>query len=231
VQLLARIRQLLMGAAVVVILLLAMPTLYSKLHYERSGGPPVSTSEFYAKIISGADSSKVSEDGTQMGRITQIVFWWDRHSASAQPKEFFLGHGVASTEITRLYSGDVGRRYYPLQVSNTTGVLLLWDVGVTGFLIAVMAITFASLHSLRLSERAEIPEFHRAALEAGAVILAMLLTALFYKHFGLRSAAVQFVLYLSVGQACYWSARLARAKRREHVQALRGIRLRPGAAA
>jgi len=110
-------------------------------------------------------------------------------------------------------------------------VLLLWDVGVTGFLIAVAAIAFASLHSLRLSGRKEIPEFHRAALEAGAVILAMLLTALFYKHFALRSAAVQFVLYLAVGQACYWSARLAGVERRHHVDALRGIRVRSGVAA
>lgn len=228
VQLLARIKQLMMGATVVAILAVAMPVLYSKLHYERSGLPPVGIAEFYQKIIDNTDAEKVNEGTGQMGRVTQIVFWWKEHSLLEQPKEFLIGHGIAATNVSRISVGTVAKAYFPLPVSNTAGVIMLWEVGIVGLGLCIAALGVLALQSLRLSGREDIPPFHRCALEAGAAILLMLVPALFYKHFPLKSPATQFVLFLAAGQACYWQARIAGLAPK-----LRGSRdwhrLRPGA--
>jgi hypothetical protein len=208
-QLLARIKLLLMGASVVTLLVFAMPFAYSNLHYERSGRSEMSFTDFYAKIIAGTDSEHVNAANNQMGRVTQLVFWWEQHSALERPKEFFLGHGIASTNLSRLGVGDVARKYFPLSVSNTTGGLMLWEVGLVGLGLSVLALAGSAVMSLRLSKDSRVPEFHRAALEGGAVVLAVLIPALFYKHFALKSGAVQFVLFFCVGQMCYWHARVA----------------------
>lgn len=210
-ELLVRIKQLMLGALVVAILAVAMPMLYSKLHYERSGKPAVGVAEFYQKIIENTDPEKFNEGSGQMGRVAQIVFWWNKHSLLEQPKEFLIGHGIAATNVARISMGTVARRYFPLPVSNTAGVIMLWEVGVVGLGLCVAALLVLALQALRLSARAELPLFHRCALEAGAAILLMLIPALFYKHFPLKSPATQFILFLAAGQVCFWQARLAQA--------------------
>ncbi len=230
VQLLARIKPLLMGLAVVAVLAVAMPVLYSKLHYERSGKPAVSVAEFYQKIVDSTDPEKVNEGTGQMGRVTQIVFWWNEQDLAARPKEFLIGHGVAATNVARINVGTVAKQYFPLPVGNTSGVLMLWEIGVVGVLLSIGALCWLAWQSLRLSARSELPAFHRAALDAGAAILLMLVPALFYKHFALKSPAVQFLLFMAAGQVCYWQARLALAARTGRAS-VPWFRLRPGALA
>jgi hypothetical protein len=227
-ELLARIKQLLMGALVVAILAMAMPLLYSKLHYERSGRPAVGVAEFYQKLIENTDPEKFNEGTGQMGRVAQIAFWWTKHSLLEQPKEFLIGHGIAATNVARIGMGTVARRYFPLPVSNTAGVIMLWEVGVVGLGLCVAALLVLALQALRLSARAELPLFHRCALEAGAAILLMLIPALFYKHFPLKSPATQFILFLAAGQVCFWQARLAQAMKKVRKPHPRH-RLRPAA--
>lgn len=209
-QFVARIKQLMMGAIMVGILALAMPILYSKLHYERIGRAPITLGEFYQRMIVQTETDTFNSKTGQMGRVGQIAFWWREHSLLEQPKEFLIGHGVGATNQARMSVGTVARQYFPLPVSNTGGVILLWEVGTVGLGLCVVALVLLALRSLRLSTRQELPIFHRGALEAGAAVLMMLIPALFYRDFALKSPAVQFVLFLAAGQVCYWQSRLAR---------------------
>lgn len=207
------IKQVLAGAMLVALLVLAMPSLYNKLHYERAGLPSVTFSEFYGRIVEHSDVAHFNKGTQQLGRVAQIVHWWDRHDLATDPKQFLLGHGMGTTNMARVYVGDVARRYFPVSVTNTAGVMLLWETGIVGLALAITAALATAVQSLRLSQRTEVPPFHRAALEAGAVILVVLIPALFYKHFALKSPGAQFVIFLAAGQAYYWHARLAQGLR------------------
>lgn len=209
-QVLRHIKQVMAGVLVVMLLILAMPTLYSKLHYERAGRPPMGTVEFYERIIANTTPDQLNEKTQQLGRVAQLAFWWNQHDLLREPKEFLIGHGIGTTNTARIYSGDLVKRYFPLSVTNTAGGILLWEVGVVGFVLAASGVLWAALRSFGLSRNENVPPFHRAALEAGAVILVVLLPALFYKHFALKSPGFQAVLFLTAGQVCYWMAQLAR---------------------
>lgn len=204
------IKQVLAGGVLIALLALAMPWFYNKLHYERSGQPTVSLEEFYGRIIEHSDTSHFNRGTQQLGRVAQVVHWWDRHDLSSDPKRFLLGHGMGTTNAARVYAGDLVRQYYPLSVTNTAGGILLWETGVVGMALVLAAVLSTALLSLRLSKQQDLPPFHRAALEAGAVILLILIPALFYKHFALKSHGAQFVIFFAAGQAFYWRAELAR---------------------
>lgn len=223
-QLLSRIKLLVAGAAVMAVTLVGVPVMYGKLHYERSGSAPETIDEFYAnRVFSKADAALgASATSGQMGRITQPVFWWQQHRLLEQPKEFLLGHGMGALTISRLYAGDVARRYLPISVSNTGTAHLLWEVGLVGLALLVSIIVWASLASFVLSGRAEIPHRDRVLLEASAVILLMLIPAMVYRDFIIKSPAIQFLFFLCVGQVCYWRARSSPAtplRRRDRVSA------------
>lgn len=91
---LKHIRQVVAGGLIVMLLLLAMPWLYSKLHYERAGQSAVTTTEFYARIVDNSDSEHFNKGTQQLGRVAQLAFWWDRNDLFADPKRFLLGHGM-----------------------------------------------------------------------------------------------------------------------------------------
>jgi hypothetical protein len=214
-QLLRHAKAVAAGIGVVVVLAAAMPVLYSKLHYERSGRAPVGVAEFYQKMLDNSDADHVNENIGTMGRVTQLVFWWNQHDLLEQPKEVLIGHGIASTNVAKLGAGAVARQYFPLEVSNTAGVIMLWEVGIVGLGLSMAVVAWLAVRSFRLSASTDVPISHRALLEAGGAVLLMLLPSLFYKHFPLKSPAVQFVIFLAAGQVCYWHAQLASSRVRK----------------
>lgn len=212
-QILLRVRLLAISALAIVVTLAGMPVLYSKLHYERAGRPPIGAAEFYGKFLGAADSDQFNRQTGEMGRVTQLVFWQHRHSLSDDPKSFLLGHGLGSTNYSRLSAGDVARKYFPLRVGTSSFALMLWEVGVLGVLVAIAGLGFAAIDSFRLSRNKWVPAVHRALLEAGGIILVLGLVTLVHKQQALKSAAVQFLLFLSVGQAIYWRRHAAQPAR------------------
>lgn len=212
-QFLRRISLMVAGLLVIVAVVAGMPVLYSKLHYERSGRPPVSAAEFYGQFLNSVEPNLINRQTGEMGRGTQIVFWADQHDIAREPKELLIGHGMASTNLSRIGVGDVARRYLPTTVGTNTGVLLLWEVGLIGLTVAILALLVGSRQSFVFARQDSIPVRHRAYLEAGAILLLLSVPMLFYKHLALKSAAVQFLLFLSAGQVLFWQARMLRAGR------------------
>jgi hypothetical protein len=203
-ELLSRIKILFVGLSVVVLIAVGMPPIYSKIHYQNTWEHhPEGIVDFYVFMFSRLDSKIISPQG-EMGRITQLAFWWKQTPFAEKPKEFLIGHGMGSTSFSRFGLGSVTKKYFPMLFATTSAAVLLWEVGIVGLLLAISGFLWAAVLSFRLSTISTIPVFYRTALDAGAVICIIAIPTLFYKNIALQSQAVQFLTLLVVGQICYW---------------------------
>lgn len=201
--LLRRPRELLIGTALIAGFMGVMPLAYNALHYEREGRRAMTTSEFVDSLVSQTDRYVVNRATGQMGRITQLDFWAQRNGRDVNFETLF-GHGIGSTKISRLYIGDVARRYYPLPLGNTSASIMLWEVGVLGLLFFVCLLLAGSRLAGRLADDPQIPAFHRAILQTSAIGLVLVVLTLPYKHYAIQLSSVQMLVVLMLGQAAYW---------------------------
>lgn len=209
--LLRRPRELIIGLTLIVGFMSIMPIAYNTLHYERQGRRAMTATEFVDSVIYQADPYLINRVSGQMGRIKQLDFWAEQN-ATGRPYEILFGYGIGSTKLSRLYIGDVARRYYPLPLGNTSASIMLWEVGVMGLLFFVAVLLAGSRLAARLATDMQIPAFHRAILETSAVGLVLVVMTLPYKHYAIQVSSIQLLIVLMLGQAAYWYARVGTAK-------------------
>ena len=69
--------------------------------------------------------------------------------------------------------GVVATRYTPLAINSTSAAGMLWDIGVLGLAVLYTVLIIAFFEALKLSNLTRVPPFHRAALEASAVVMGL----------------------------------------------------------
>lgn len=209
--LLRRPRELVVGITLIVGFMSVMPLAYNALHYERQGRRAMTASEFVDSLVSQTDRYVINRASGQMGRITQLDFWAEQNARDIS-FEFLFGHGIGSTKISRLYIGDVARRYYPLPLGNTSASIMLWEVGLLGLAFFVGLLLAGARLAARLARDMRISAFQRAILETSGIGLLLVVVTLPYKHYAIQLSSVQLLIVLMLGQAAYWYSRVGTGK-------------------
>lgn len=96
---------------------------------------------------------------------------------------------------------------------NTASGLVLWDAGIVGHLLLVVAFATAATAAFRLRHHQLVPEAHRAILHAVGVAWLVHLLCLPYKDFMFKAAPSQLLLFFMLGYVAYWARAVARASR------------------
>jgi hypothetical protein len=156
------------------------------------------------KILNVLDPESEAAAKGQLGRVTHLVFWWKHNVEVGDIQHALLGYGMGSTQVTRIGVGDIARKYpYAMDASSST--ILLWETGLLGHLLFVLAMLAAARVSARGARSDAVPEMQRVLLGVGAVGLVLLTITLPYKSIALRSVPMQLLLMLLLGQAAYWA--------------------------
>jgi hypothetical protein len=140
-----------------------------------------------------------------VGRFAAIALWYrdGRHTSQT----LLLGYGPAASQDSSLNRGVVASRYYPLNINATAAAGMLWDIGVLGLASFLAILLIAYLQALALSGADHIPPIHRSALEASAVLFAMVAVTLPYNGDVLGTAQLQTLLFIGLAQVVYWRHR------------------------
>lgn len=152
------------------------------------------------------DPNNISFEKGEVGRIAALNLWY--RDGRRTPQTFLVGYGPGASQDSTLGRGVVASRYTPLGINSTTAAGMLWDIGVLGLASFVALIIIAFFEALRLSSSVHIPRFHRSALEACAVMMALVGAMIPYDSDMLTVPQFQVLFLLALFQIAYWRSRV-----------------------
>jgi hypothetical protein len=156
------------------------------------------------------DPNNIQADG-EVGRFAALYLWY--RDGRRTPQTFLVGYGPGASQDSTVGRGVVAARYTPLGINSTTAAGMLWDIGVLGLAVLYTVLIIAFFEALRLSNLTRIPPFHRAALEASAVVMGLVGVMVPYSRDLLTISQHQTLFLLALFQIVYW---YSRSKRTEH---------------
>jgi hypothetical protein len=66
----------------------------------------------------------------EMGRVSALTFWWQRHGMD-QPVHLLVGHGVGSSRYGQMVVGEAAADYR-FRIDRSSLAILLWETGLVG---------------------------------------------------------------------------------------------------
>lgn len=189
------------GAAVAI----ALGGIFSLYRSESKATQGLSTVEHLERSFDYIlDPNNIRENG-EVGRFAALYLWYQ--DGRRTPQTFLVGYGPGASQNSTTGKGLVASRYAPLGVNSTTAAGMLWDVGVLGLMafLAILAVSF--FDALKLANSSQIPPFHRSALDASAVMMALTGVMVPYDNDILIIPQFQVLFLLALFQIVFWRSR------------------------
>lgn len=173
------------------------------------------------------DPDEYRSDLKRLGRMTAIVYWWQRHDLAQDPISTLFGHGIgASRSTSSLAVGELARRL-PVPVDINAASTLLWDVGLTGAVAFAALLAVAGVAALRLSQSTELSATWRESALLSTCVLMMAFSSLFYNRDAIDDVVVQTLLYFAIGQTLLARRALNAVRAQKTEDAKNGLRQPP----
>lgn len=180
-------------------LLVGLGLVYEKTYQDSGGGATLE--QIYDKQIKYAlDPNEYSSTYHRLGRVTALVFWWERHDLLGNPAQMLVGHGLgASRSSSSVGAGELARRL-PVEVDTSAASALLWDLGLLGALAFAAFLVTAAFSGIRLAQRSELPIDWRESCALAGTTLTLASFGLFYNRDAIDNPTVQILIYFSIAQ-------------------------------
>lgn len=172
--------------------------LYGTLHYEAVG---VAQKDSFDDILESAfgystDTDLISTTG-EMGRTAAFTFWWDNGFLTDVVHGLF-GYGPGASRSQSTFAvGEIASRY-PFAIDRSLGAVLLWDIGLLGFL-AFLSILISAVITAYTTAKHILNPARKAILEATSAILAILILMIPYSREILEVPALTFMMMVLLG--------------------------------
>ena len=166
-----------------------------------SGGSGSSLSDIYDKQIKySIDPNEYSSGYRRLGRVTAIVYWWQRNDLSGDPMHALIGNGLGSVRSSSsLGMGELAQKMM-IQVDISAATTLLWDAGLLGTFAFVAMVVAGALGGIRLSRTPALsPEWRESSFLAAAT-LAMCGIGLIYNRDAIDTPSIQILVMFCLAQ-------------------------------
>lgn len=194
---------------------------YQRLHYDNIVASPVADNYGYSvwdRILNQVNPEQSSDSNNRLGRVTALIQWWDEVPGRGDVPHTLFGHGVGTTQSSKIGVGSVVQRWG--DVGRTSLLILLWETGVMGTMAYLMMLASAAYLSVKMAGNSRVPNRHRVYLRVGAIGLALFLLTMPYKPFAVRLFPTMLLMIIMMGQAFYWANRLANEDHRTRLAGL-----------
>ncbi|NML17524.1 hypothetical protein [Azohydromonas caseinilytica] len=194
-------------------------TFYANRGMTLSGKLPTSPLAAVQNQLNPEQMHTRSEGGVIVSRAARMADWWQRNVRYGDPYHALLGYGVGATQLSTIGMGElVTKMPYSLDMTGTA--ILLWETGLVGHLLLVLALLLAARNCNTSVRSNAVPAMHKAMLEAASAGLVLYAVTLPYSNFALRAPPSQFLMVFLLGYSAYWwritrVAQFARAGRSE----------------
>lgn len=190
--------------------LAAVVLVYKQIHMSSAEGGRNITLEKQLEVMTKFSfaTTAIAPSG-EMGRGAALAFWWSKSSLADDPLRVLLGYGPGASRGGDIYdTGVAAKRFYPYNIDASAATVLLWELGVVGF-IGFIAVLVLGIHAARRLRRSpNIPLIHVALLEASVPALVLNLATVPYNTNAVASASAQILVALLLGHIAYWHLRV-----------------------
>jgi hypothetical protein len=179
---------------------------YDALYWSKSG-PQRSASELVERMTYFFDESNINYRSGEISRGASLSLW--AKDSATDPAHRILGYGPGASRISATGGlGQVAKRFAPLGITATGAALLLWDVGLFGFLAFVGLLASTLLAIRRCSNDTRTPPIEAARLDALGSMILIFGSLLFYNRSLLDEPSIQLLLSIAVGYSLFWTVQL-----------------------
>ena len=195
-------------------LLAGLGFIYTSMYREHLGSGVSLEAIYKQQVRYAVDPSEYSAQYHRLGRVAQLVFWWDHHDFRSDPVAMLVGHGIGSSRSSSsLGMGEVARRLRPIAVDSTGASSLLWDVGLLGALVFAALLAVAAVSGLRLGKSPHLSPPWRESTSVAGVVLVLATIGLPYNKDSIDDATVQILIFFSLSQVILASREISRVAR------------------
>ena len=182
-------------------LLAGLGLIYTSMYREQLGSGTSLEAILNQQVKYAVDPNEYSAKYHRLGRVTQLVFWWDHHEFRSDPVAMLVGHGIGSSRSSSLLGmGEVARRLRPIVVDSTGASTLLWDVGLLGALAFTALLAVAAFSGLRSGRSPYLSPLWRESASIAGVVLALATISIPYNKDAIDNATVQILIFFSLSQ-------------------------------
>ncbi|MFO1205508.1 MAG: hypothetical protein U1E63_07250 [Burkholderiales bacterium] len=190
------------GTAVVIV----VGAIFSLYRDESKATQGLSTTEHLERSFKYIlDPNNIRENG-EVGRFAALYLWY--RDGRSTPQTVLVGYGPGASQNSTTGKGVVAARYAPLGINSTTAAGMLWDIGVLGLMAYLAILVVSFFEALKLAPLQQIPPFHRSALEASAVMMALTGVMVPYDSDILIVPQFQVLFLLALFHIVYWRSRI-----------------------
>jgi hypothetical protein len=131
-----------------------------------------------------------------LSRIEGLLFWWNQN-ASSDIIHILFGYGPgASTSLSTIAIGEVGRRY-PFNIASSVACVILWDMGLLGFFSYVGMLLLGAWRAFTLTKAMSNDYcFANTVLDVSGIGLILMVIMIPYGTDLMNVSAMQFLLTL-----------------------------------
>lgn len=205
---------LLAGLAAVVVLLGFYDTQYDERTASsfRVGGGPSSSLE---AVQNQLDPER--EAGAYTSRMARHADWFRLNPGRFEVVHSLFGHGGGATQISRFAVGKLVPQF-PYRLNMTASGVLLWESGLVGHVLLLIALLAAAWSARQSSRGAGIAPLHCALLHGAMVALVLHAITLPYSSFIFTTQPSQVLLALLLGYTAYWARQVPRQRRHRYAR-------------
>ena len=135
---------------------------------------------------------------TDLNRKTVYGYWYRQHGLATKPLETMFGNGIGAGWPSPISTSPTVTKYRALQIGLTAGSLLLWDVGLVGFVLYVSMVGLAWIKIFKLSLVAP-PGRERIICRSLLVAVSLLFTNIFYNNTAMGFPSMGALTALTLG--------------------------------
>ncbi len=134
----------------------------------------------------------------EISRRQSYELWLNMH-ASWYEIEAMIGHGLGASRASGAVLGEIALFFVPLQIDNVGIVMLLWDLGILGFISIVMIFVFMYKNAGIAAQSEKLELWQRSLARSLQPIIILFFIAFLYRPDIPYAAPMMFLLMFCFG--------------------------------
>lgn len=189
------LRSLGIGGMLVAMLLSVVLFVYQQTYSEKTGKTMSLEDTIDFALYVESNPYFYNPETRELSRIGAILMW-ERYN-STNDYHFYIGHGPAASRESITIGTGVAARKYPFMLSTSTASIMLWDIGLFGYVLFLGTLLAAGVTALRLVRYA--PRMEAAALDSIGAMLLLNLPLSLYNSDLIDSTVIQILVAFWIG--------------------------------
>lgn len=192
-----RVRDVLIGFAVLVVGVVGWWIVYRHLHLNESDVAGINYSTLLDRLFGYSLRANVYTSHGEVGRLTAIEIWW-RHIQRGDLLETVAGYGLGASNTSEVYLlGRIGREYFPWHIDASAAVKILWESGVLGLTLYVAGLMWCGMRGISLSRKAQWSPLRRVSISSATVTVWLVLFSLPYNKAAVGGSLFVYLLLMA----------------------------------